>query len=80
MRTIPPALLLVLAAFTVPVAVEVPTVAGFFGVDLPFAATIVLEVLMLGALVVVYVLGETTPDPDPDADADGDADDRTSTP
>jgi hypothetical protein len=66
MRRLSPALLLLLAAFTVPVAVELRTVAGFFGVDLPFVAVVAVELLMLAALVVVYVLGRLYPDEEED--------------
>ena len=69
MRRISPALFLVLAAFTVPVVVELRTVAGFFGVDLSWVAVIVFELLLLGALVAVYVLGRLSPDDEDDGGA-----------
>jgi hypothetical protein len=58
MRRLSPALVLVLAAFSVPVAIELRTVFGFFGIDLPLAAVAVFEVIMLGALFVAYTIGE----------------------
>jgi hypothetical protein len=62
MRRISPALFLVLAAFTIPVAVELRTVFGFFGIDLPFIAVVVFEILLLAILTAVYVLGRLSPD------------------
>ena len=64
MRRLSPALFLVLVAFTIPVAVELRTVAGFFGVDLPFVAVVVVEVVLLAVLVAIYVMGRLTPDED----------------
>ncbi|WP_049988038.1 hypothetical protein [Halobellus rufus] len=64
MRRMSPALFLVLVAFTVPVAVELRTVAGFFGVDLPFVAVVIVELLLLAAITAVYVLGRIYPDDD----------------
>lgn len=64
MRRISPALLLILAAFSVPVAIEMRTVAGFFGVDLPIYAVVGFEVLVLAALGAVYLLGATEPSED----------------
>ncbi|ADQ68623.1 CbaC protein [Halogeometricum borinquense] len=49
---------MVLAAFTIPVAVEMRTVFGFFGIDLPLAAVAGFEVLLLVGLLVIYLLGE----------------------
>ncbi|MUV57035.1 CbaC protein [Halogeometricum sp. CBA1124] len=67
MRRLSPALLMVLAAFTVPVAIEMRTVAGFFGYDLPLVAVAGFELLLLGILLVVYLLGETEPADDADS-------------
>ncbi|MGQ4555562.1 CbaC protein [Halobellus sp. GM3] len=64
MRRLSPAILLLLAAFSVPVAVELRTVLGFFGVDLPFVAVVVIELLLLAALFAVYVIGRLSPDDD----------------
>jgi hypothetical protein len=58
MRRLPPALVLLIAAFSIPVAVELRTVFGFFGVEVPLVAIVVLEVLFLLALFVAYALGE----------------------
>ncbi|MFD1600939.1 CbaC protein [Halobellus rarus] len=62
MRRISPALFLVLVAFTVPLAVEFRTFAGFFGIELPFIAVIVFEAVLLAVLTAIYVLGRITPD------------------
>ncbi|QCC47793.1 CbaC protein [Halobellus limi] len=62
MRRISPALFLVLVAFTVPVAVEFRTVAGFFGIELPFVAVIAFEAVLLAVITAIYVLGRLTPD------------------
>jgi len=64
MRRMSSALFLVLVAFTVPIAVELRTVAGFFGVELPFIAVIIVELLLLAVITAVYVLGRITPDDD----------------
>ncbi|MFD1686932.1 CbaC protein [Halobellus litoreus] len=69
MRRLSPALFLVLVAFTIPVAIELRTVAGFFGVDLPFVAVVVVEVVLLAVLVAIYVMGRLTPDEDEDGAA-----------
>ena len=45
---------LVLAAFSVPVAIELRTLFGIFGVDLPLAAVAVFEAVLLAAIAVVY--------------------------
>ena len=66
MRQLSPAMFLVLAAFTIPLAVEFRTVAGFFGLDLPFVAVILFEALLLAVLTAVYVLGRLTPDEEDD--------------
>ncbi|RLM53220.1 CbaC protein [Halobellus sp. Atlit-31R] len=62
MRQISPALFLVLVAFTIPVAVELRTVFGFFGIDLPLIAVVLFEIVLLGTLIAVYVLGRISPD------------------
>ncbi|MFC7081585.1 CbaC protein [Halorussus caseinilyticus] len=49
--------LLVLVAFSIPVAVELRVLFGFFGVDLPLAAVVVFEAVFLLAIAVVYNLG-----------------------
>mgnify|MGYP006302347787 FL=1 len=69
MRRLSPALFLVLVAFTIPVAIELRTVAGFFGVDPPFVAVVVVEVVLLAVLVAIYVMGRLTPDEDEDGAA-----------
>jgi hypothetical protein len=69
MRELPPSVFLILIAFSIPVAIELRTVAGFFGVDLPFVAVIVLEAVFLVALLIVYVMGRLSPDPGDDASA-----------
>jgi len=69
MRRLSPALFLVLVAFTIPVAIELRTVVGFFGVDLPFVAVVVVEVVLLAVLVAIYVMGRLTPDEDEDGAA-----------
>jgi len=45
---------LVLAGFSVPVAIELRTLFGIFGVDLPLAAVAVFEAVLLAAIAVVY--------------------------
>lgn len=45
---------LVLAAFSVPVAIELRTLFGIFGVDLPLAAVAVFEAVLLAAIAVAY--------------------------
>lgn len=47
---------LVIIAFSVPVAIELRTVAGFFNVDLPLLAIAVIEFLFLGLMYVLYRL------------------------
>ncbi|MFC6873233.1 CbaC protein [Halobellus marinus] len=69
MRELPPSVFLILIAFSIPVAIELRTVAGFFGVDLPFVAVIVFEAVFLVALLIVYVMGRLSPDPGDDASA-----------
>lgn len=64
MRRLSPALLMILAAFTIPVAIEMRTVAGFLGFDLPVLAVVGFEVVMLAILLAVYLLGETEPSED----------------
>jgi hypothetical protein len=64
MRQLSPGLFLVLVAFTIPLAVEFRTVAGFFGFDLPFISMILFEAVLLAILTGVYVLGRLTPDED----------------
>ena len=49
---------LVLAAFTVPLAVELRTVAGFFGVELSTGAVILFEVVLLAIIFGVYTVGQ----------------------
>jgi hypothetical protein len=58
MRRLSPALVLLIAALSIPVAVELRTVFGFFGVELPLVAVVIFEVLFLVALFVAYALGE----------------------
>lgn len=62
MRQLSPAAFLVLAAFTIPVAVELRTAAALFGVKLPFVAVVVFEAALLLVLTAVYVLGRVSPD------------------
>jgi len=47
---------LVLIAISVPVAIELRTVAGFFNVELPLIAVAVIEFLFLALLFVLYGL------------------------
>lgn len=49
--------LLVLAAFSVPVAVELRVLFGFFGVELPLAAVVAFEAVFLLAIAVAYSVG-----------------------
>ena len=46
--------LLVLVAFSVPVAVELRVLFGFFGVELPLAAVLVFEAILLAASALAY--------------------------
>jgi hypothetical protein len=48
--------LLVLVAFSVPVAVELRVLFGFFGVELPLTAVIAFEAVFLLAIAVAYML------------------------
>ncbi|MFC7128748.1 CbaC protein [Haloferax chudinovii] len=47
---------LILIAFSVPIAIELRTVAGFFDVELPLIAVAVVEFLFLALLFVLYGL------------------------
>jgi hypothetical protein len=58
MKRLKPAVVLVLVAFSIPVAVELRTVAGFFGVDLPILAVVAFEVVVLALIFGAYILGE----------------------
>lgn len=49
-----PAGALVLVAFSVPVAIELRTLFGFFGVDLPLASVVVFEAVLLAAIGAAY--------------------------
>ncbi|USZ69427.1 CbaC protein [Halorussus salilacus] len=49
---------LILVAFSVPVAIELRTLFALFGIDLPLAAAGVFEVVLLVAILSAYVLGE----------------------
>jgi hypothetical protein len=62
MRRLSPAAVLVLVAFSVPVAIELRTVAGFFGIDLPLVAVVVFEAVVLGIIFVLYTLGQVQGD------------------
>ncbi|WP_115863428.1 CbaC protein [Halorussus litoreus] len=59
-----PAGALVLVAFSVPVAIELRTLFGIFGVALPLASVVVFEAVLLAAIAVAYVASS-----DSDADA-----------
>ncbi|KAB1191998.1 MULTISPECIES: hypothetical protein [Haloferax] len=47
---------LVIIAFSVPIAIELRTVAGFFNIDLPLIAIAVIEFLFLALMFVLYGL------------------------
>ncbi|KAB1188994.1 MULTISPECIES: CbaC protein [Haloferax] len=47
---------LVIIAFSIPVAIELRTVAGFFNIELPLLAVAVIEFLFLGLMFVLYGL------------------------
>ena len=47
---------LVLVAFSVPVAIELRTVAGFFGIELPLLGVALIEFAFLALLFVAYGL------------------------
>lgn len=47
---------LILVAFSVPVAIELRTVFGLFGIDLPLAAVGVFEVILVAAILVTYAI------------------------
>lgn len=49
---------LVLAAFSIPVAIELRTLFGFFGVELPLVAVAAFEAVLLGAILVAYARGD----------------------
>lgn len=50
--------LLVVVAVSIPLFVELRTVAGFFGVELPLAAVGALAALFYAALLLAYYLGQ----------------------
>jgi hypothetical protein len=47
---------LILIAVSIPIAIELRTVFGFFGVDVPIVAIAILEVVFLVAVLVAYDL------------------------
>lgn len=55
---------LIIIAISVPIAIELRTVAGFFNIDLPLIAVAVIEFLFLALMFVLYGLygekGEST--------------------
>lgn len=54
--------LLVLVAFSIPVAIELRVLLGFFGVELPLAAVAVFEAVLLAAIAFAhYRDGESKP-------------------
>jgi hypothetical protein len=50
--------LLILVAFSIPLFVELRTVAGFFGIDLPLVGVAVLAVLFYAGLLLAYYLSQ----------------------
>ena len=50
--------LLIIVAFSIPLFVELRTVAGFVGVDLPLSAVAVLAVLFYAGLLLAYYLSK----------------------
>jgi hypothetical protein len=50
--------LLVIVAFSIPLFVELRTVAGFVGVDLPLSAVAILAVLFYAGLLLAYYLSK----------------------
>lgn len=53
-----PAGALILVAFSIPVAIELRTLFGFFGVELPLTAVAVFEAVLLVAIAVTYGLSD----------------------
>jgi hypothetical protein len=49
---------LIVVAFSIPLFVELRTVAGFVGVDLPLSAVAVLAVLFYAGLLLAYYLSK----------------------
>lgn len=64
MRQLSPAMYLILVAFTIPLALELRTVAGFVGIDLPVYAVVAFEIGLLVVLTAIYALGRINPDED----------------
>lgn len=60
---ISPAGILVVAAMSVPLVLELRTVFAFAGVDVPVTAVILLEGLILTALLALYGLVASSPTP-----------------
>lgn len=58
MKRLSPTAVLVLVAFTVPLAVELRTLAGFFGVELSTGAVILFEFVLLAIIFGVYTVGQ----------------------
>ncbi|KAB1196838.1 MULTISPECIES: CbaC protein [Haloferax] len=47
---------LIIIAISVPIAIELRTVAGFFNIELPLIAVAIIEFLFLGLMFVLYGL------------------------
>ncbi|WP_276299872.1 CbaC protein [Halorussus lipolyticus] len=55
--TLSRAQLLVLVAFSIPVAIELRVLFGFFGIDLPLVAVVAFEAVFLLLIAVAYMVG-----------------------
>lgn len=56
MRSITPGGLLVLAAISIPFALEIRTVFGFVGIEIPLLPIVILEGIFLGLLFIAYTM------------------------
>ncbi|WP_135823248.1 CbaC protein [Halorussus ruber] len=48
--------LLVMIAFSIPIAIELRVLFGFFGIDLPLLAVVVFEAVFLVLIAVTYMI------------------------
>lgn len=48
--------LLVMVAFSIPVAIELRVLFGFFGIDLPLLAVVVFEAVFLVLIAIAYMI------------------------
>jgi hypothetical protein len=48
--------LLVMVAFSIPIAIELRVLFGFFGIDLPLLAVVVFEAVFLVLIAIAYMI------------------------